>query len=125
MKILVVGGSGLIGGDAALFLSEQGHDVTIMARKPSTVPALAALPLLVGDYVNDDCSDGRLKGFDALVFAAAADIRNIPRDGSVTPEQFYKKHNDDAVPRFLEENRHGPGNNPCRLEHRVRDEGRQ
>lgn len=101
MKILVVGGSGLIGGDAALFLKQQGHDVTIMARKPSSVPALAALPLLIGDYVNDDCSDGRLNGFDALVFAAAADIRNIPRDGSVTPEQFYRKYNDEAVPKFF------------------------
>ena len=101
MKILVVGGSGLIGGDAALFLRQQGHDVTIMARKRSTVPALAALPVLIGDYVNDDCSDGRLKGFDALVFAAAADIRKIPRAGSVTPEQFYQKHNDEAVPRFF------------------------
>jgi dihydroflavonol-4-reductase len=101
MKILVVGGSGLIGGDAALYLQQQGHAVTIMARKKPATPALAALPLLQGDYVNDDCSDGRLKGFDALVFAAAADIRNVPRDGSVTPEQFYKKYNDEAVPRFF------------------------
>lgn len=101
MKILVVGGSGLIGGDAALYLKQQGHDVTIMARRAPTTPALAALPLLQGDYVNDDCSDGRLKGFDALVFAAAADIRNLPHDGSVTPERFYKKYNDEAVPGFF------------------------
>jgi nucleoside-diphosphate-sugar epimerase len=101
MKVLVVGGSGLIGGDAALYLKQQGHDVTIMARKKPATPKLAALPLLQGDYVEDDCSDGRLKGFDALVFAAAADIRNIPRDGSITPEAFYKKYNDEAVPRFF------------------------
>jgi len=101
MKILVVGGTGLIGGDAALHLQQQGHDVTIMARKPSSVPALAALPLLQGDYASDDVSDGRLQGFDALVFAAAADIRNVPHDGSITPEAFYKKYNDEAVPRFF------------------------
>jgi len=101
MKILVVGGSGLIGGDAALYLSQQGHDVTIMARKKPATPKLAALRLLQGDYVNDDCSDGRLKSFDALAFAAAADIRNIPRDGSITPDAFYKKYNDEAVPRFF------------------------
>jgi len=101
MKILVVGGSGLIGGDAALYLKQQGHDVTIMARRQPTTPLLAAFPLLQGDYVNDDCNDGRLKGFDALVFAAAADIRNIPRDGSITPDAFYKKYNDEAVPRFF------------------------
>jgi len=101
MKILVVGGSGLIGGDAALYLNQQGHDVTIMARKKPATPSLAALPFLQGDYVNDDCGDGRLKGFDALVFAAAADIRNIPLDGSITPDAFYKKYNDEAVPRFF------------------------
>jgi dihydroflavonol-4-reductase len=101
MKVLVVGGSGLIGGDTALHLSQQGHDVTIMARHAPTAPALAALPLLKRDYVNDDCADGRLAGFDALVFAAAADIRNVPRDGSVTPDEFYRRYNDEAVPRFF------------------------
>ena len=44
MKVLVVGGTGLIGGDIALYLTSRGHNVTIMARKPSVVPCLAALP---------------------------------------------------------------------------------
>ncbi len=102
MKILVVGGSGLIGGHAALLLNDEGHDVTIMSRKPAVAPALAALKHFPGDYVNDDFSDGRLAGFDAIVFSAAADIRNVPWDGSVTPEDFYTQTNDVAVPRFLE-----------------------
>ena len=101
MKVLIVGGTGLIGGEAALHLQAQGHDVTLMARKPSAAPALAALKYLHGDYVNDDCTDGRLLGFDWLVFAAAADIRNLPRDGSVSPEDFYTRYNDQAVPRFF------------------------
>jgi len=101
MKVLIVGGTGLIGGDAALYLQAQGHEVTLMARKPSSVPVLAALDYLPGDYVDDDCSDGRLQGFDWLVFSAAADIRNLPRDGSVSPEDFYKRYNDEAVPRFF------------------------
>lgn len=101
MKVLVVGGSGLIGGDAALYLKSHGHDVTIMARSVPTAPVLAALPFVQGDYVNDDMSDGRLNGFDAVVFAAAADIRQVPMDGSVTPEDFYRKVNDEAVPRFF------------------------
>ncbi|MBQ0796936.1 NAD-dependent epimerase/dehydratase family protein [Zhongshania sp.] len=33
MNVLVVGGSGLIGGEIALHLKSQGHDITIMARK--------------------------------------------------------------------------------------------
>ena len=49
MKVLVVGGTGLIGGDIALYLTSRGHNVTIMARKPSVVPCLAALPFLILD----------------------------------------------------------------------------
>jgi nucleoside-diphosphate-sugar epimerase len=102
MKVLVVGGTGLIGGEIALYLQKAGHHVTIMSRKPTAVPGLADMPFLQGDYISDDFSDGRLKGFDWLVFSAAADIRNLPIDGSVTPEQFYTRANDEAVPRFFE-----------------------
>ena len=102
MKVLVVGGTGLIGGEIALYLRKNGHDVTLMSRTPTSVPALADMAFLQGDYINDDVSDGRLRGFDWLVFSAAADIRNLPQDGSVTPESFYTKANDEAVPRFFE-----------------------
>jgi nucleoside-diphosphate-sugar epimerase len=102
MKVLIVGGTGLIGGEIALHLQENGHAVTIMSRQPSKVPKLAQLPFLQGNYIEDDVTDGRLQGFDWLVFAAAADIRNLPRDGSVTPEAFYTRANDEAVPRFFE-----------------------
>lgn len=102
MKVLVIGGSGLIGGDAALQLKRAGHEVTIMSRKAPQAPALAELPFLAGDYINDDMGDGRLQGFDALVFSAAADIRNVPMDGSADPAQVYTEANDIAVPRCLE-----------------------
>ncbi len=102
MKVLVVGGSGLIGGEAALELLRAGHEVTIMSRNAPQAPALAALPFLQGDYINDDVADGRLAGFDGLVFSAAADIRNLPQDGAETPEAFYTRANDVAVPRFYE-----------------------
>ena len=101
MKVLVVGGTGLIGGEIALHLKNSGHDVALMSRKPTTVPALADMTFMQGDYINDDMSDGRLRGFDWLVFSAAADIRNLPMDGSVTPEDFYTLANDEAVPRFF------------------------
>ena len=101
MKVLVVGGTGLIGGEIALHLKSNGHDVTLMSRKPTTVPGLAEMAFLQGDYINDELSDGRLRGFDWLVFSAAADIRNLPMDGSVTPEDFYTLANDEAVPRFF------------------------
>ena len=34
MKILIVGGTGLIGGHAALHLQSLGHEITIAARNP-------------------------------------------------------------------------------------------
>ena len=102
MKTLIVGGSGLVGGEIALYLNSLGHDVTIMARKLPQAPDIAALPFLQSDYVNDRFTEGQLQGFDSLVFAAAADIRNMPVDGSVTPEDFYTRVNDEAVPRFFQ-----------------------
>ena len=101
MKTLVVGGSGLIGGTIALALREQGHSVTIMARNSPTTPVLAEFDFLQCDYIHDDLTDGRLDGFEALVFSAAADIRNVPMDGSIGIEAFYQQANDIAVPQFF------------------------
>ncbi len=102
MRILIVGGTGLIGGHVALELVAAGHDVTLMARKAPSTPSLSKMPFVMGDYVMDDFSDGRLDGFDALLFAAAVDIRYLPQDGSETPETFYKRCNSEGVPEFLE-----------------------
>jgi dihydroflavonol-4-reductase len=102
MKTLIVGGSGLAGGVTACLLRERGYDVSLMARNPPASTALAGFDYLRGNYIEDDCADGRLEGFEALVFAAAADIRNLPQDGSETPEAFYQRSNIEAVPRFFE-----------------------
>lgn len=102
MNVLVIGGSGLIGGEAALHLRAQGHDVAIMSRYAPQAPVLAELPFVPGNYIEDDLRDGRLSGYDALVFCAAADIRNVPMDGSATPEEVYRRANDEAVPRAIE-----------------------
>lgn len=101
MKILLVGGTGLAGGNAAIYLQQQGHDVTLMSRNKPTADALAGFDFLAGNYIEDDCTDGRLNGFDALVFAAAVDIRYLPQDGSISPDEFYHQCNTVAVPRFF------------------------
>ncbi len=67
MKILVVGGTGLIGGHGALYFKDKGHDVTIMARsKPKGTSALNELPFIAGNYVEDDFSDGRLNDISVI-----------------------------------------------------------
>lgn len=102
MKILIVGGSGLIGGEIALFLAEQGHDVTIMSRNKPVAIALKSFNFIQGNYVEDAFNAKDFQHFDCMVFAAAADIRFLPRGQEVDEAAFYKKMNTQAVPKFFE-----------------------
>lgn len=101
MKILVIGGTGLIGGHAALYLKENGHDVTIAGRKPACADsALAELKQLQGDYVAGTFSREDLAEFDALVFAAGNDIRHVPLEGDM--DAHWQRANVEAIPRVFE-----------------------
>lgn len=99
MKILVVGGTGPIGGHAALHLRELGHDVTLAARKPADpATALANLPFLQGDYIEGfDKAD--LAKFEGMVFAAGQDPRHLAKgdDGAA----WWEKANIQGVPRLF------------------------
>ncbi len=100
MKTLIVGGTGLTGAHAALHLREQGFDVTLNSRTQPDNPVLADFPHIAGSYIDDDLSAEQLAQFDALVFAAGADIRLLPPgedDGT-----FFERVNSIAVPRFFE-----------------------
>lgn len=100
MKILVVGGTGLIGGHAALFLAQQGHAVSIAARKPAadTTP-MAKLPTIIGDYLSNDIDAKKLSAFDALVFAAGNDIRHLPP--GTDEAAHWRRANIEGVPNFF------------------------
>lgn len=100
MKVLVVGGTGALGGHAALHLAERGHDVTIGGRNP-TNPAtpMAAMPLLQGDYVAGDFTADRLRGFDWVVFAAGNDPRHVPAGADFV--DFLHRANHVGVPAFF------------------------
>lgn len=99
MKILIVGGTGMIGGHAALHLAALGHDVTLCARKPAN-PAtpMAAFPLLVGDYTRGTLSEADLAPFEAIVFAAGNDIRHIGKDADAA--EFWRITQTVGVPNF-------------------------
>lgn len=100
MKILVVGGAGMIGGRAALHLNAQGHDVTIAGRNPPTPGTpLGQLPFLRIDYVWMEFDRAALAGFDALVFAAGNDVRHQPQD---VGDAHWHEANSVGVPRFFE-----------------------
>jgi dihydroflavonol-4-reductase len=100
MNILVVGGTGLIGGHAALHLASLGHRVTIAARKPAQEgSALTKLPFLELDYVNAPARPRVLKTFDAMVFAAGNDIRHLPP--GTDEAAHWQRANVEAVPAFF------------------------
>lgn len=101
MKVLVVGGTGALGGHAALHLAAQGHDVTISGRGKGANPdtPLVKLGYLQGDYVAGDFTADRLKGFDWVVFAAGNDPRHVPQGEDF--EAWLHKANHVALPAFF------------------------
>ena len=100
MNVLVVGGTGLIGGDAALLLGSRGHNVTISARHPAPEgTGMATLPFLTCDYLADGLPRATLARFEALVFAAGNDIRHAPR--GFDDATHWDRVNSEGVPRFF------------------------
>lgn len=101
MKILVIGGTGALGGHAALHLAARGHDVTISGRG-SGAPAgtaLTELGFLQGDFVAGDFTPDKLKDFDWVVFAAGNDPRHVPQGEDFAA--WLHKANHVALPAFF------------------------
>lgn len=100
MKIIVIGGAGMIGGRTALHLKQRGHEVTIGGRNaPTAGTPLGDLPFTRVDYVAMDFDRGALVGFDALVFAAGNDVRHQPQD---VGDHHWHDANSVGIPRFFE-----------------------
>jgi dihydroflavonol-4-reductase len=100
MKVLVVGGSGALGGHCAIHLAAQGHAVSIGGRNPAhPATPMAAMPLVAGDYIAGDYSPERLEGFDWVVFAAGNDPRHVPQGADFA--EFLTRANHEAVPAFF------------------------
>lgn len=99
MKILIVGGTGMIGAHTALHLREQGNDVTVAARNPLADDSpVRDFPVLLGDYTEQTFTAEQLAPFEAVVFAAGQDIRHMGRD--VDEAEFWEKTQTGGVPRF-------------------------
>ncbi|WP_298450594.1 NAD(P)-dependent oxidoreductase [uncultured Marinobacter sp.] len=101
MKVLIVGGSGMIGGNTALHLQELGHDVTLAARNPAKAGTLmAAMPIIFGDYTRQEFTKADLAPFEAIVFAAGNDIRHASPDEQTA--EFWRAAQSEGVPAFAE-----------------------
>jgi dihydroflavonol-4-reductase len=95
MRVLVVGGTGLLGQHTVAELRERGHEVGTLARRAA--PGSATI---VGDVQR--LSEGewseRLDGFDGVVFAAGVDDRQVPR----TPaDRYFREGNVEPLRRLL------------------------
>ena len=100
MKILIVGGNGMVGGHAALELTRRGHEVTIASRTaPEADTPLGRLRWTRMDYIADAPDPALLAQFDALVFAAGNDVRHVPE--TVSEASHWQRANAEAVPSFF------------------------
>ncbi|KJF22148.1 NAD(P)-dependent oxidoreductase [Rhodococcus sp. ACPA4] len=99
MKILIVGGTGMIGAHTALHLRDMGNDVTVAARNPLADDSpVRDFPVLLGDYTEQTFTADQLAPFDAIVFAAGQDVRHMGR--GVDEAEFWEKTQSGGVPRF-------------------------
>ena len=79
MKVFMIGGTGLLGAQAAKELIERGHEVSSIALPP--LPQGAVLPKQLkidyGNYLemSDEQLKGYLEGCDGFIFAAGVDER--------------------------------------------------
>lgn len=101
MKVLIVGGTGMIGGNTALHLKELGHDVTLAARNPAKPGTpMSDMPTIFGDYTRHEFTKADLAPFEAIVFAAGNDIRHASPDKQT--EEFWRAAQSEGVPAFAE-----------------------
>ncbi|MGW5381310.1 NAD-dependent epimerase/dehydratase family protein [Nocardia sp. NPDC003963] len=101
MKILIIGGTGMIGAHTAVHLAEHGDEVTVAARGPIPDESpVAGFPSLTGDYTVPTFTRTQLSRFDAVVFAAGQDVRH-KKPGDDT-ELFWERTQSAGVPRIAE-----------------------
>ncbi len=93
MKIIILGGTGLLGYHSTLSLLSKGHEITIVSR--GSINSNNFFPKKVSSIVNNVFEMSRdelinlFTGFDALVYAIGPDEREIPPSPSA---DFFKEN---------------------------------
>lgn len=102
MKVFMIGGTGLLGSQAASELIDRGHEVLSIALPP--LPEGAVLPekmqIEYGNYLemSDEELANYMTGCEGFVFAAGVDERV---EGPAPIYNLYKKYNIDPINRLL------------------------
>ena len=95
MRVLVIGGTGLLGQHIAAELTDRGHEVRTLARR--AVPGGATIlgdvqRLTEGEWLE------KLEGFDAAVYATGLDDREVPR---APADRYFHEGNVEPLRRLL------------------------
>ena len=102
MKVFMIGGTGLLGCEAARIFIERGHEVTSVALPPlpvgAPIPEEMKLEMCNIYSKSDDEIREMLKGNDCFVFAAGVDER---AEFPAPVYDAYKKYNIDPINRLL------------------------
>lgn len=102
MKIFMIGGTGLLGSEAAKIMIENGHEVVSIALPPLPTGSVLPEPMKIefGNYMemSDDTLRSYFKGCEGFVFAAGVDERI---EGPAPIYDMFKKYNIDPVERLL------------------------
>jgi nucleoside-diphosphate-sugar epimerase len=108
MKVLVVGGTGLIGGWVAVDLKRRGIEATVFARRPpERGTPMASLPFIHGNYFSTEIRPSIFGGFDTLLFSACSDVRHFSSSNYDNLSRFYQEANVEGVPAFVRKARDG------------------
>lgn len=102
MKVFMIGGTGLLGSEAARVLIERGHEVTSVALPPLPQGASLSPEMKIeyGNYMEmtDEQIRAYMTGCDGFVFAAGVDERV---EGPAPIYDLFKKYNIDPLARLL------------------------
>lgn len=95
MRVLVVGGTGLLGQHIGAELSKRGHQTQTLARR-----AVPGSTTISGDIqrLSEDEWAVRLGGFDGVVLAAGVDDRQVPR---APADRYFGEGNVEPLRRML------------------------
>ena len=93
MKVFMIGGTGLLGSQAADELIKRGHEVKTLALPPLPVGAKLnpKMEIEFGNYLDmsDEEIEGKMKGCEGFVFAAGVDERVEKRNITLTQSLVY------------------------------------
>ncbi len=102
MKVLMIGGTGLLGSQAARELISRGHSVHSIALPPlpdgALLPPEMTLTLRNSNEMTDDELRAAFAGVDGFIFAAGVDERI---EGPAPIYDFFKKYNITPLERML------------------------